>query len=363
MSDSSKLNIYALVKQHQLENRGFVIYKEPNSTQLNYLSGKNNLNAEEGFAFYPFSNSVKTPCFLTIEKQFKAEKLKDLLFELGLKTEKNEVINKGFDDSFVADTVSSTIDFNSYQTAFSKIKTAISDKKIRKAILSRIINHPFSLNQFADLLTSLFDKYDNAFRYVFYHETTGLWIGASPEIILKQKGNLFTTTSLAGTKASKDSKWGGKELDEHKIVTEYIFNELNDKGISVSVEDLKTTQAGEIFHLQQTISFQLAKKEISKQDLFQLINLLHPTPAIAGFPKKEALSVIKMVENHDRKYYCGFLGLVVKNKSELYVNLRCAEISKNNISVYVGGGITNESECKKEWLECERKSQTILSLF
>lgn len=356
MSATFEFNINTLIKQHQLANKGFVIYKEPGKTQLHYLSGKNNLNAEEGFAFYPFNNSSEKPCFITAEKQLKVDDLNELRLGLELSAGKN------VDDALLVNTGNSTTDLSSYQSAFSQIKTAIENKTISKAILSKVVNHPFSLSQLDDLLNNLFAKYTTAFCYVFYHETTGLWIGASPEIILKQDKNRFTTTSLAGTKTSKNTQWGSKELDEHKIVTEYIYSKLKEKELSVSVEDLTTIQAGAIFHLQQTITFQSAKNNITKEDLFQLINLLHPTPAIAGFPKNEALSVIKSVENHDRKYYCGFLGLVVKNKSELFVNLRCAEITNNNISVFVGGGITNESDCQKEWLECERKSQTILSL-
>ena len=66
-------------------------------------------------------------------------------------------------------------------------------------------------------------------------------------------------------------------------------------------------------------------------------------------------------EQYDREFYTGFLGeLNIKRQSNLYVNLRCMQVLGNEISVYVGGGITVDNIPEKEWKETEAKSEVML---
>jgi isochorismate synthase len=95
-----------------------------------------------------------------------------------------------------------------------------------------------------------------------------------------------------------------------------------------------------------------------------LLNNLHPTPAICGSPTKEALEIICSVEKHDREYYAGFLGPVgMENPIMLFVNLRCMQITDTNLILYAGGGITLESNPVDEWYETEIKAGTLLSVI
>jgi isochorismate synthase len=74
--------------------------------------------------------------------------------------------------------------------------------------------------------------------------------------------------------------------------------------------------------------------------------------------------LIRIVEKHDRGFYTGFLGpWNLSGESKLYVNLRCAQLHKNKMSLYVGGGLTAESNPEDEWEETVRKSQTLLSVL
>ena len=79
-------------------------------------------------------------------------------------------------------------------------------------------------------------------------------------------------------------------------------------------------------------------------------------------PKNDSLSLILKTENHNREYYTGYLGL--KNKKDeidLYVNLRCMKVDKQEIKIYVGGGITKDSKLEAEWLETEMKAGILLA--
>jgi isochorismate synthase len=101
----------------------------------------------------------------------------------------------------------------------------------------------------------------------------------------------------------------------------------------------------------------------------RFLYLLHPTPAVCGLPKNEALSFILEHEIHNREFYSGFLGPVNmtsgrgRNSSSLYVNLRCMKLRENTAILYAGCGITVESEPEKEWQETELKANTLLSVI
>ena len=87
---------------------------------------------------------------------------------------------------------------------------------------------------------------------------------------------------------------------------------------------------------------------------------LHPTPAVCGLPKKEAFEFIQENEGYDRGFYAGYLGIDSQRRTkEYFVNLRSAEFCQNQIKIYVGGGVTAESNPQKEWEETELKSGTI----
>jgi isochorismate synthase len=92
-----------------------------------------------------------------------------------------------------------------------------------------------------------------------------------------------------------------------------------------------------------------------------LLNELHPTPAVCGVPKDKALKIINELEANNRSFYTGYIGLVENNELELFVNLRCASVFKDSVSVFVGGGITTKSNPEKEWEETELKSKVIIN--
>ena len=69
------------------------------------------------------------------------------------------------------------------------------------------------------------------------------------------------------------------------------------------------------------------------------------------------------MENYNRSFYTGFMGLFENNSCDIYVNIRCAKIIEDNVTIYVGGGITKDSNASDEWNEILNKSQTMLGVF
>jgi isochorismate synthase len=216
--------------------------------------------------------------------------------------------------------------------------------------------------------------------YCWYHPKVGLWIGATPELLFKVEGKQLTTISLAGTQPYKPSSipsWTHKEYEEQQIVTDYITNRIKPYTIQINVSDIDTVRAGSLLHLKTRITSRIA----DTSNLKSIIEALHPTPAVCGFPREEAKDFILKNENYNREYYTGFLGelnlkqsktrnanrrnvennayAVVKTQSNFYVNLRCMQIKNNEALIYIGGGITKDSNSEKEWEETVNKTTTI----
>jgi isochorismate synthase len=94
----------------------------------------------------------------------------------------------------------------------------------------------------------------------------------------------------------------------------------------------------------------------------QLLERLHPTPAVCGFPKESALNFIKENEAFDRGYYSGFLGPVShENHQQFFVNLRSGMCYQNGLMLMAGAGINEMSVEEDEWVETERKMDTLLN--
>lgn len=251
--------------------------------------------------------------------------------------------------------------FDDYTLMFNQIQNHIQSGKVAKVILSKltIVNNTLDFEQIKMILNRLRVKNPNAFVYFLSNESSGTWIGASPELLIKQKNQMAQTIALAGTKFLEEDNWTNKEYEEQKIVSDYIQNILKKFQLDFNQSDLTTVQSGSIYHLANHFEIHNLTNEI----LSKFLNEIHPTPAISGFPKNESIAIINEVENHLRSYYCGYLGVRMNNEVFYFINLRCAQIYNNRVVAYSGGGITQDSDCLKEWTECNKKSEAILSVL
>ena len=229
----------------------------------------------------------------------------------------------------------------------------INQGEISKIVCSRKENLDLEIDILHTFIMTL-TNYPFAFNYVFQHPKLGKWLGASPELLLAYQNNTLNTVALAGTQAFKTKEtayvWRKKEQDEQQIVTDYIVSQLKQVSDVVTATKAKTSFAGKVLHLKSEIS-----ATITKTDLAKALDLLHPTPAVCGFPKEKALDFILKNENYNRSYYTGFLGVNSNDKLQLFVNLRCIELTKT-VDLYIGGGINSASNAEEEWQETVLKA-------
>ena len=249
-----------------------------------------------------------------------------------------------------------------YFRQFEEIQDYIDSEKISKTILSRVIKEEMPVNfDVVNCFTSLCADYKDAFVHLLYHPDAGLWLGATPELLMDKRDKELKIMAVAGTQEKHDGSeynWRQKEMDEHNMVGFHIEQVFNRYGcVQTSKTGPYTIEAGSVVHLRTDYEYM----EDTSIPLKEFLSDLHPTPAIGGLPVKESIEVIQSVELYDRRYYCGFLGETdFETNALLYVNLRCMQIGHAEIAVYVGGGITAESDVNEEWEETVMKSKTMI---
>ena len=219
-----------------------------------------------------------------------------------------------------------------------------------KIIVSRIDEASMQSFNLTKSLQNLRNKFPQSFIYFLISKQYGIWLGATPETLVEKEGELLSTMALAGT------KWGGelftqKEFDEQMLVSRDIMDCLSKEVVEIG--DVHEMNFGELRHLRTNFRWQ------SEDSILRFAELLHPTSAICGFPRAEALEFILSNEEHERGLYSGYLGFVDSNHSQLFVNLRCMRLFDNQIRVHVGGGINAKSDPISEWEETVRKSNSV----
>ncbi len=254
-----------------------------------------------------------------------------------------------------------------YMEQVDAIKSSIATGSFQKAVLSRIRvvegNH---LEIVPKLYQAISRRHPNALTYLFKSDEH-FWLGASPEPLLRLREGKISTVSLAGTRPYAEkhmdiNRWTAKEVLEQEYVTRYIHDVLR----AFDVKDYRVSssyvkKAGNLLHLRTDFTLDFTRLN---GRLWDFVDAMHPTPAVAGQPKEDAISFIKQLEPHDRDYYTGFLGpLSSPGEIDLFVNLRCMKLTPDNISLYVGGGITLESDAADEWNETRLKALSLLKIM
>ena len=328
----------------------FVIYRYPNDSELHGIYQedatihKAGNFKEPGFVLAPFATDSEQ---ILVMGEYVREKMDHLQIEERDKTLKFSNDGKDFHLKLVGDAI-----------------TEIKRGHLRKVVLSRVINTSTTRSP-AQIFIALLAKYPSAFCYWWHHPKIGMWLGATPEQLLQfQNGEIFTT-SLAGTlpvQGDKKPNWTPKEMEEQQMVTDYIAQSLEGRVTGLKISQPSNQKAGKLWHLKSTISGRLT----SLDGLMETIKSIHPTPAVCGLPKMESLNYITRHENYHREYYTGFLGpinLDGKERINLFVNLRCLKFSSGKVRVFVGGGVTENSNPEREWEETQLKSGTILEVL
>ncbi len=365
-------NLFDRLEEQYSKNLPFVVYRKPNTSEIKAILQNNDelyiadAFEETGFVFSPFDDKSDTVLLPLESSELLSADYTEMNFSDTLNAAKSVVSDS--EKSFHIDLV---------ERGIAIIKKGV----LQKVVLSRKEEIALQNTDIFSIFKNLVASYKSAFAYCWYHPKKGLWLGATPETLLKIEGHHFSIMALAGTqdyKGTYDVKWQDKELQEQQFVTDFILNSITSTVENIKVSEVETVKAGNLLHLRTLIKGNLSLQDVN---LKQLLNDLHPTPAVCGLPKEKAKTFILENENYEREFYTGFLGelnfevtakprtgrrnienrayTISKKSTQLYVNLRCMQIKNNKALIYVGGGITATSNPESEWAETASKSKVV----
>ncbi|SHI37581.1 isochorismate synthase [Aquimarina spongiae] len=354
---------FAGIEEHLDQNLPLVLYKKQGAKHLNVLLQENEMiyevanYQESGFVFSPFDQSKKAILLpLDVCKHITIPLTELPVVDEDVFYTKEQEIKISWSEE----------QKNKHKQLVQKGIDVIKAGAFKKVVLSRkeVVVGEEAFEPLL-LLKRLINSYDDAFVYLWYHPKVGIWLGATPETLLYSKENKFSTMALAGTlpyQSTEQVNWGNKELEEQEMVTSFILEQLSGIANDIISSKTYTHKAGTLLHLRTDIKGDLIPE---KSGLKDVLSILHPTPAVCGLPKNDAKEFILQNEGYSREYYTGFLGELHmqdgKGKviSDMYVNLRCMQLNGNEVELYVGGGVTKDSDPEKEWEETVRKTETM----
>ena len=263
-------------------------------------------------------------------------------------------------------------DIASWNDISPRALAALKNGDLDKLVLSRayVFNLGSQIN-WDVLLQKLYDRFPDCYLF-FIKKNSSIFFGSSPEMFLKVSDKIAEVESVAGSAARGKGTGSDNELEkflqsseknhqEHLFVSDFITNVLIKYSNNVRIiEEKQIRKLDNIQHLLTRISAELN----SKENLFELIDSLFPTPAVCGVAKEKAISMIRKLEVHDRGLYSGLVGLIdFEGNCELAVSIRSALVEDNHVTAFAGAGFVKNSDPQEEFLETKLKLNTILSLF
>lgn len=257
-----------------------------------------------------------------------------------------------------------------YSSAVRRATELIREGTFEKIVLTRALDwrraSPFDPHGTLHRLRSA-----NPACHAFLADTPdGVLVGSTPETLLAIQADIIRTEAVAGTSRrglspSEDAALADallaseKDNREHGAVTASILRRLGMVGVEGAVTSRpELLRLGKLMHLRTPVLGHLP----ADRRFLEVAGELHPTPAVGGKPRAQALPYIPGFEPHDRGLYTGAVGWVGLDgrSGELLVALRCAELSGSRARVYAGAGIVDGSDPSVESTETEIKLRTIL---
>ena len=352
---------------------GFALYRLPHEQLVTLVAQTEGepqellsceaLNGQTGFVVAPFSVCSQTPIVLIKPDLVKTYPSAEAS---SLDVEKYVACVLSVRSLRTLSTLSADLLRTTYSADFSRFFEKLKNGDFQKLVLSRCAEEPVDEQVSPiELFQRACQLYPRLFISLVFTPKSGLWLTATPEILLEGSDDQWRTIALAGTiKLEGDElngegehvRWSTKNIQEQRYVSTYLMGCLDQLAKDVHEEGPRTVRAANLVHLRSDFTFSL----LDKAHVGDVLQMLHPTPAVCGLPKQEAYRFILETEHTPRLYYSGFMGpLNLKSQTSLFVSLRCMQITGNQYRLYAGGGLLKDSVEEQEWQETEAKLETM----
>ncbi len=245
---------------------------------------------------------------------------------------------------------------------------AVGRGRIDKVVLARRVIHRAEVE--IDVVAALRHLADTAPESTTFAFTRGgsTFLGATPERLVRTVGRSFETVAIAGSvergrDAQEDARFADallaseKDREEHAVVVDMLRTSLSP--IAETMHIAATPVVLPLRHLQHLVT-PVTGTLRDEAGLLALAQRLHPTPAVGGAPRDDALALIDEHEGFDRGWYAGPIGwLGADGDGELMVALRCGLVMGNEAVLFAGCGIVADSDPTREWEESRLKLRTM----
>jgi menaquinone-specific isochorismate synthase len=241
-----------------------------------------------------------------------------------------------------------------------------------KVVLARRVTFEFSqVIDAAHLLHALSERTSKCFHFLFQPHRRVAFVGASPESLYRRDGGRLTTEAIAGSRPrgmsealdqnlARQLMGSEKELREHRYVIQGIEKSLGGLcGLLLSDEQPGVLKLSRCQHL--ITRFRGALRSGVKDA--DLLVSLHPTPAVGGFPTRQALKDIRRLESFDRGWYAGPVGWISKYGAQFAVGIRSGLCDDRRLHLFSGAGLVGGSVPDAEWAEVENKIGDFVNLL
>ena len=219
--------------------------------------------------------------------------------------------------------------------------------------------------------SKLNDHTYDCYVFGFQFDKHRAFVGATPERLFRRDGNNLHSEVIAGTRPrgvtiGEDQRLAyellssDKDQLEHDIVRKSIRQKLHKFVEHLSVDShASVLRLANKQHLCSSVQGEL-RTGINEA---ALLERLHPTPAVGGYPTENALPEIDRLEPFNRGWYAAPVGWISSDGAEFVVGIRSGLVEGNTISLFSGAGIVQGSDPHQEWSEVEDKIRDFLDIF
>ncbi len=245
-------------------------------------------------------------------------------------------------------------------------------EKGEKLVLSRSVSYSFDATERLKIINNFFSQYFMGAHKFMFRQNKDIFMGASPEFLFQTKNNSLHIPAIAGTRPrgkneAEDTKFAQdllsseKERSEHSYVVQFIRAAAAELGLALPA--FCAPEILKLFRLQHLFTPNEFPWDKTLSPL-KLLEKLHPTPAMGGLPRKEALEFLRQEESYARGYFSAPIGYVLPSgEAAFVVGIRSLLLQEGSFHCFAGAGYVDGSSAEAEWKETAQKMQTILQVF
>lgn len=256
-----------------------------------------------------------------------------------------------------------------YMKAVEEVTNQIRHGEAEKVVIARTVKMNFE-EEVSSVAALHHISSEQQESYHFGLQKEGqLFFGATPERLIEITDGQAYSACVAGSiergKSAAEDRRLGEELladrkngEEHLYVVNMISKVFEEYCTNISMpNEPKLMKIRDIQHLFTPIAGDIDRET----DIFNLVEALHPTPALGGVPTNKSMDIIREKEQMDRGYYAAPIGWTdSEGDGEFAVAIRSALLGGKSAYLYAGGGIVADSAAEKEYNETWVKFRPVL---